>query len=189
MDVTRYGAVRKFEPRFSKEERFRLTSSASSSDVIYVLPDVSSSRRVFFGSSVRGEDSASMEQKKNTVGPGTYEVLRCIDKTSDYRTRRSSRFGNASRESMVMRTPSPGAIYNLRNSYWNGPENRISIGFNCDQRKPLYTATTGADADAVNPRPPVTRSITIGKKIYTKPRNMDVPGPIYDVLVCATHAH
>lgn len=183
MDVTRFGPVHSYEPKFTKEERFRWQSPTASSDVIYVLPNESSARRVFFGTASRGEDSTTIEAKKQTIGPGSYEVGKSFDRNSEYITRRVYRFGNSSRDSMVMKTPSPGAVYNLKNAYWNGPDNRLGISFNCDHRKPLYNTTTGADADPVYPKLPIGRSVTIGKRIKIKPKSSDVPGPIYDVLV------
>jgi hypothetical protein len=183
IEVTRFGPVRKFTPKFTKEERFRWQDAIHTSDVMYSLPNVSSSKRIFFGTSTRGEDSTTIEQKKQTIGPGSYDVTRSIDKMSEYRTRTANHFSKAPRESMVMKTPSPGAVYNLRNSYWNGPDNRIAIGFNCDERKPLYTSTTSANAEPVNPQLPTGKSITIGRKIKMKSRSSDCPGPIYDVLV------
>lgn len=183
LEVTRLGPIRKFEPKFTKEERFRWMKPRLSSDVIYDVRDVASSRRIFFGTATRGEDSVTVEAKKRTNGPGSYEVLRSIDRLSDYHTRSAYRFGNASRESMVVKTPSPGAIYNIKNVYWNGPDDKIAIGFNCDRRKPLYTSTTSVNAEPVYPKLPQGPAISMGKKLKQKPKSSDVPGPIYDVQV------
>ena len=169
---------------FAREERFIHSSPAASSDVIYNIPVENTSRRIFFGTTLKGYDPTSAESAKSIVGPGSYDVSRCYDSVSEWPSRRNYRFGNSSRESSGIKTPSPGAVYNLKNAYWNGPDHAIKIGFNCDQRKPLYTPQTSANAKAVYPRlPPSGRIITIGRRIKSKAKSSDIPGPIYDVLV------
>ena len=116
------------------EERFAWQKPQFSSDVMYELPSVSMNRVVSFPSAVRGGMDDNTDAKKRSTGPGTYSFGHCYDRLSDYCVHRANRFADAPRQSMDMKTPSPGAVYNVDKCYWNGPVKNIGISFNKDQR-------------------------------------------------------
>jgi hypothetical protein len=133
--VTRYGVVHSPVAAIGKEERFTWQQPQFGSDVIYNLPDAKMTRAITFGSSQRlGMDDANPETKKRSTGPGSYNPTRGYPHLSEYPTRTGNRFASAPRQSMAMKTPSPGAVYDITNQYWNGPVKTMGIGFNRDSR-------------------------------------------------------
>jgi hypothetical protein len=66
--------------------------------------------------------------------PVAHSFLYSYDRLSDYCVHKANRFADAPRQSMDMKTPSPGAVYNVDKCYWNGPVKNIGISFNKDQR-------------------------------------------------------
>ena len=131
---TRYGTISSPVAKMGNEERFTWQKATSSSDGVYDLPDVKSTRIVTFGSALRNGDQSNPDAIKRTTGPGSYEFGHCYDNISDYRHRHANRFGGAPRESLELKTPSPGAVYDITKQYWNGPDKGTKIGFNCDSR-------------------------------------------------------
>jgi len=182
--VTRYGAVKQADLKFGTEERFKWQSAQETSDVIYEMPELGASRSVLFGSALRkGMDEENPDAKKRSTGPGSYNFGRCFDHHSEYRARTANRFSLAPRQSMAMKTPSPGAVYNIEKQYWNGPVKNEGIGFANGERGELYGASLGANADMFFPKPETGPKISIAKRF--KPRSLapNSPGAIYNVHV------
>lgn len=139
---------------------------------------------VIFGNSLRaGADDENPDAKKNSTGPGSYDVAKGFDFNSEKSASRMTRFGAAPRQSMAMKTPSPGAVYNIDNCYWNGPKKNLAIGFNCDQRPPLYGSGAGSNAEISWPKLPTGPAITMGSRFKEKKLARPTPGAIYDVHV------
>jgi hypothetical protein len=134
-DCTRYGPIHSPATKMGTEERFSWQKPQFSSDVMYDLPEMRMSRSVGFPSAVRGGmDDTNPEAKKSSVGPGSYQYGHCYNKISDFNVHPAIKFAEAPRPSMDMKTPSPGAVYNVEKCYWNGPEKKFGIGFNRDHR-------------------------------------------------------
>lgn len=181
-EVTRYGPIKETQPRFGKEERFQWQKAQNSSDVIYELPEMTMSRSVVFGSSLRGGLDDNPDRAKNSTGPGSYNPGESYDFNSEYVTKGGNRFACAARSSMAVKTPSPGAVYNVENCYWNGPVKNQAIGFPNSKRQPLYGSTCTANADMFMPSETTGPSITIAKKFKgVKNTSSSTPGPIYNV--------
>jgi hypothetical protein len=178
-DVTRYGPVSPHAEAFGTEERFRWQKPQFSSDVVYNVPVPKSSRDIRFPTSTRKSIS---DAEQFATGPGQYDVSNCFDHLSEVPTKRSSKFGIAARPSMDMKTPSPGAVYNVGKTYWNGPEKTLAIGFNCDTRKSPGAHSETAEADIFVPKAQTGPAITIAKRFEIKNAASTNPGPIYDVL-------
>ena len=83
---------------------------------------------------------------------------------------------------MSMKTPSPGAVYNLGQTYYTGPTKQVKIGFNCDTRADPSKECITAEADMYSPKPEYGPGISIAKRFTVKNQANDNPGPIYDVL-------
>jgi len=184
LPCTRYGPVHSPVTKLGTEERFAWQKPQFSSDVMYELPPVTMSRVVSFPSAVRGgmDDLANPDAKKRSTGPGSYNPETCFDRLSDYCVHRASRFADAPRQSMDMKTPSPGAVYNVEKCYWNGPVKTIGISFNKDQRPPLYNPSLTADADMLWPQLPNKKAITIAGRLKHKDHSQGCgSGIIYDV--------
>lgn len=178
-EVTRYGPVNPHAEAFGTEERFRWQKPAFSSDVVYNVPVPKSTKDIRFPTSTRKPLS---DAEQFATGPGQYDVSKCFDHLSEIPTKRSSKFGIAARPSMNMKTPSPGAVYNVGKTYWNGPEKTLAIGFNCDTRKSPGSHSETAEADMFVPKSQTGTAITISKKFDIKNAASTNPGPIYDVL-------
>ena len=131
---TRYGPISTPVAKMGHEQRFAWQKLASSTDGMYDLPDVRSSRAVTFGSSVRMVEQNNADAIKRSTGPGSYEFAHCYDRMSEFKKQQGNRFALAPRESLDLKTPSPGAVYDITKQYWNGPDKGIKIGFNCDSR-------------------------------------------------------
>jgi hypothetical protein len=140
-------------------------------------------RSISFSCSKRGgmDEIVNPDNKKNSTGPGSYDVSQSFSFNSEYNTPRHSRFGVAPRQSMAMKTPSPGAVYNVDRQYWNGPEKTGGISFNCDSRKPLNGEAAGANADMMWPKLKTGPSVTMGARFQKKNPGESGPGAIYDV--------
>ena len=177
---TRYGPIKGAESKFLTEERFAWQKAKFQSDVVYELPSVNMTRSVVFSSSLRQSADDNPDAKKRSTGPGSYDTSHCYDHVSEYATKNASRFGAAARESMAVKTPSPGPVYNIGKCYWNGPDKGKQISFNCDERKPLY-AGGNTDADMLWPALSKGTSITIAKRIKYKNHAEGTPGCIYNV--------
>lgn len=179
-DVTRYGPIYVHAEKFGNEERFRWQKARFSSDVVYKIPVDKTTRDIRFPTSTR--KSMDKDKEQFSTGPGSYDTADCYDQLSEYGTRRSSKFGIAARPSMNMKTPSPGAVYNVGKTYYTGPEKTLAISFNCDQRKDPGAASITAEADMFVPKAETGVGISIAKKFAIKDAASSNPGPIYDVL-------
>jgi len=115
--VTRYGAVPDIAIKFGNEERFQWQKSQNSSDVVYDIPVLQPSKSIIFGNSLRaGMDDENPDAKKRSTGPGSYEFANCYDHLSEYQSTHANRFALAPRQSMAMKTPSPGAVFKTLSS-------------------------------------------------------------------------
>lgn len=180
--VTRYGVATSPEPMFGSEERFAWQKAQFVSDVVYRIPDAKEKRGVLFGTSNRGGmDDVNPDAKKRSTGPGSYHIEKCYDSVSEHPCHPAYRFGGAARQSMDMKTPSPGAIYNTSEIFKNGKDRNIKISFNTDNRKPLNSVPASANADMLWPKLPTGPAISIGKRLKHKGLGHDTPGAIYDV--------
>jgi len=181
-DVTRYGVVKHADIKFGTEERFTWQNATNSNDVAYDLPDMIMSRSVIFGSSLRkGMDEENPDNKKRSTGPGSYDYAHCFDHNSEYITKVGNRFGCAPRQSMAVKTPSPGAVYNIDKQFWNGREKGMGIGFPNSTRQNLYGSSLGANADMFIPKYETGNAITIASRFKQKRPQEGTPGAIYDV--------
>lgn len=133
-DCTRYGVITTSATKIGSEERFSWQKQTSSTDGMYDLPDQRCHRTVTFGTALRMSEESNSDAVKRRAGPGTYECSTCYDKVSDFKNKQGNRFALAPRESLDLKTPSPGPVYVISNQYWNGAEKGIKIGFNCDTR-------------------------------------------------------
>lgn len=176
--ITRYGVCRSPEAQFGGEERFRWMKEKHQSDVCYNIKDLGVSKSATFGTSLRAKTS----KNDSTTGPGSYNLDRGYSMNSEYPIHSAPRFGAAARESMAMKTPSPGAVYETGKIFKNGPDKNIKISFNCDQRKPLFNPSASSNADMLWPNLPKGRSCSIGKRLKTRSKGDNTPGAIYDVL-------
>ena len=179
--ATRYGPIADGTVSFAKEERFAWQKPKFQSDVAYQPTLDEQARPIRFGGEVRvtGQDD-NPDAKKRSTGPGSYDIQNAPNFLSEYIAHHGLRFATARRESMAVKTPSPGAVYNIDNQYWNGPNKQQAIGFNKDTRKPLYSGG-GGDADMLWPSLPKGRSITIAKRLVRKEKGSDTPGPHYNI--------
>jgi hypothetical protein len=179
----RLGTVKSIEPKFPSEERFSWQKPKFTTDTVYDLPSAMMNRSISFSCSKRGgmDELANPDAKKNSTGPGSYDVSQSYGFNSEYATARHSRFGVAPRQSMAMKTPSPGAVYNVDRQYWNGPEKQLGISFNCDNRKPLNGESASSNADMMWPKLKTGPMLTMGARFKTKNAAESGPGAIYDV--------
>jgi len=178
-DVTRYGPIHVRTEKFGQEERFRWQKAKFSSDVVYKVPVPQAVKDIRFPTSTR---KPLNDHEQFATGPGSYDVGDCFDFLSEYKTKRVSKFGVAARPKMNMKTPSPGAVYNVGKTYWNGPEKTLEIAFNCDQRKDPGAQSCTSEADLFVPKSQTGTAITIAKRFNIKNNTSSNPGPIYDVL-------
>src|SRR5438105_992470 len=99
-EVTRYGPVKQADIKFGTEERFKWQNALNSNDVCYELPEMTMTRSVVFGSSLRvGMDEENPDNKKRSTGPGSYDFAPCFDHNSEYVKKQGSRFACAARQS------------------------------------------------------------------------------------------
>lgn len=177
--VTRLGTVRSTDIIFGSEERFKEADKRKSSDVSYTIPDPRITPSVVFSSSLR---KPMADTPQSSTGPGSYNIAKCYDNISDFHKHDSARFGISQRQSMALNTPSPGAIYNIEKTYFNGPDKGVRVGFNCDSRDPSSgSASTGNNADPVYPKLPTGTAITIAQRFKEK-KNL-FSSPSYDPYV------
>jgi hypothetical protein len=143
------------------------------------------SRSVAFGYSLRkGMDEENPDNKKRSTGPGSYEFAGCFDHLSEYAHKEANRFACAPRQSMAVKTPSPGAVYNIEKKYYLGPEKSMGIGFANASRAPMNGKSVTANADMFIPKPETGSAITIaGRPKVAKFLQTPTPGAIYDVHV------
>lgn len=182
--VTRYGPIKQADLKFGTEERFQWQNAASTSDVMYQIPEFEPSKSVIFSNSLRkGMDDENPDAKKRSTGPGSYDYSGCFDHISEYALHGANRFGQAPRQSMAMKTPSPGAVYNIESVYWNGPDKHNGVGFSNSTRQPLYGSALGANADMFFAKPESGPAISIAKRLKVKGVGASSPGAIYDVHV------
>jgi hypothetical protein len=180
--VTRYGPVGQSNQKFGTEERFAWQNAQFSSDVVYVLPSTIMDRSSAFGSGARGNLDQG-EAAKSSTGPGSYTPGKCFDHVSDSTNHHAMRFADAPRQSMDMKTISPGPVYNIEKTYWNGKDKGSPISFNCDHRKPLHEGEQCTkDADMFSPKAHYGAAITMAGKWKEPPLSAArSPGPVYDV--------
>lgn len=184
--ATRYGPIKNSEIKFGTEQRFQWQKPLNLNDVAYNLPEMTMSRSVMFGYSLRpGMDAENPDVKKRTsTGPGSYDFARCFDHISEYSKKDGNRFACSARQSMALKTPSPGAVYNIEKKYYMGPEKGDGIGFANSTRMSLYGNSETANADMFIPKPETGPAITIaGRPKPTRFLNVGTPGAIYDVHV------
>jgi hypothetical protein len=151
---------------------------------MYELPSMNSGMGARFGTETRkGMDDVNPDAKKRSTGPGSYQIESCYDNYSDYPSRLCYKFACAPRQSMALKTPSPGAIYNTEGLYSSGSDKTIPISFNKDSRRPLSNACASANADILWPKLPSGPAITIAGKLNKKSHfgGGGTPGAIYDV--------
>lgn len=186
MDVTRYGRVRSPQTRFGNEERFLWQSDKNINDVSYQLPSVRNHRSVRFGQSLRQsmDEMTNPDSKTRDTGPGSYDISGSFDFVSDYVNHQATRFAGAPRKSMEMKTPSPGAVYNIEKKYYTGPDKREGISFSVAGRSALFTKPVTANADMYVPKPDRGPEITMGLRPKKKLLDNGTPGCIYDSHVC-----
>lgn len=181
-EVTRYGVVHHTDIKFGGEQRFAWQNATNTTDVAYELPEMTMTRSVIFGSSLRkGMDEENPDNKKRSTGPGSYDYSGCYDHNSEYVTKVGNRFGCAPRQSMAVKTPSPGAVYNIEKQFWNGREKSMGIGFVNATRGDLYGTSLGANADMYMPKYETGPAISIAKRFKVKKAQDSTPGAIYDV--------
>lgn len=178
--ITRYGPNSQSTVSFAQEERFAWQKPKFQSDVVYDVKPEYTGRTVLFPGSVRVPLDENPDAKKRSTGPGSYDVGAAADHLSDYIKKGGQRFSSATRESMVMKTPSPGPVYTFEKVYYRGPEKSQPISFNCDSRKSL-APSTNTDADMLWPALPKGPSITIAKKLPRKEKGSDTPGAHYKI--------
>lgn len=133
-ECTRYGVISTPATKIGNEERFSWLKLSASTDGNYDLPDQRCPRTMTFGTAIRMAEEINSDAIKRRAGPGTYECSNCYDKVSSFSTKQGHRFGIAPRESLDLKTLSPGPVYVISNQYWNGAENGIKVGFNRDTR-------------------------------------------------------
>eukprot|EP01039_Chlorochromonas_danica_P001774 gene1775-1939_t len=180
-EVTRYGPVHCTDCKFGDEKRFQWQSGSGTSDSIYNLPKMTMSRSVLFGQSLRADMAdENPDSKKRATGPGSYDVANSYEFNSEYVSKKGTMFPCAARQSMAMKTPSPGAVYNIEKKYWNGPDTNTGIGFPQSSRQDLFNRSAGADADMFFPRTDRGPAVTIAGRHEYRPMG-STPGPIYDV--------
>jgi hypothetical protein len=184
-DVTRYGPVKHSEIKFGSEERFQWQSAKSTNDVAYELPAMKMSRSIVFSQATRkGMDEENPDNKKRSTGPGSYDFSGSFDHLSEYVKKEANRFPCAPRQSMAVKTPSPGAVYNIEKLYYTGPERKSQgIGFANASRSSLFNSSTGSNCDLFIPKPEAGTAITIAGRHKQKFVTASSPGPIYDVHV------
>lgn len=163
---------------FGTEERFRNTNK-SQTDNLYSLPKINDAKSIIFPSASRDFTVGASRINVSNTGPGSYDVSKGYDWNSEYPKKTGSRFATCPRESMAMKTPSPGAIYQIDNTYWNGPVKKLAIGFNTDERF-ADTKGSASTADLYIPKYDTGRAITIGQKLKMYNPGSLTPGPIYD---------
>ena len=183
-NVTRFGKIKEADLKFGSEQRFRWQTTGETSDVAYDVQDAAPVKSVIFGSSLRkGMDEENPDAKKRSTGPGSYDIAGSYDHNSEYAKHEAGRFGQAPRQSMAMKTPSAGAVYNIDKQFWNGPERTNGVGFANATRGELYGTALSVNADMFLPKQETGPAITIAKKLTTKELGADTPGPIYQVHV------
>jgi len=180
--ATRYGPIHPPEVKFGTEQRFQW-QNVDTTDVAYKLPDMTMSKSVLFGYALRqGMDEENPDNKKRSTGPGSYDYSQCYDSLSEYVKKEANRFPCAPRQSMALKTPSPGAVYNIEKQFYLGPEKRDGIGFPNSTRNDLFGGSTTANADMFIPKPETGPAITIAARPkQSKYRRHGTPGAIYDV--------
>lgn len=176
---TRYGVVANCQPAFAKEERFAWQKPQFTSDSVYDLMDKPNTKNTFFGTGLR--PPLNEAGTKSSTGPGSYDFTKCYDYCSEYKKLYGNKFAQAPRQSMAMKTPSPGAVYNLGSTYYTGPERKSAIGFANSQRGELYGGSTTANADCFIPKPDYGYGITMAGRPKKKHLDHSTPGAVYDV--------
>lgn len=143
------------------------------------------SRSVLFGYALRqGMDEENPDNKKRSTGPGSYDYSQCYDSLSEYVKKEANRFPCAPRQSMALKTPSPGAVYNIDKQFYLGPEKHDGIGFPNSTRNDLFGRSTTANADMFIPKPETGPAITIAARPkQSNYKSRGTPGAIYDVHV------
>lgn len=180
-DVTRYGPIRSIEPQFGTEKRFKWQNSGDTSDVMYDVPVIQTTKSIIFGGSLRvGMDDENPDNKKRSTGPGSYDVAQCFNHNSEYVVKGGNRFACAPRDGMGLKTPSPGPVYNIEKCYWNGPIKNTGVGFLNETRDSMYGPSLGANCDMYFPKEERGPQITIAKRLKPKSLQAQTPGAIYD---------
>lgn len=178
--ITRYGPNSQSTVSFSQEERFAWQKAKFQSDVVYDIKPDYTGRTVLFSGALRKPSDDNPDAKKRSTGPGSYDVANSAEFLSDYIHKGGQRFSSGARESMAVKTPSPGPVYTIDGCYYRGPDKKEPISFNCDSRTSLGGAGN-VDADMLWPQLSKGKAITIAKKLPRKDRSADTPGPHYKI--------
>ena len=179
---TRYGPTQNPQIKFGSEKRFQWQEAKFSCDTTYEIPEEPVKFSVIFPASSKKPLVDNPDAAKNATGPGSYDVTKGFDVHSEYVKHEANKFSVSQRQSMAIKTPSPGPVYNIEKTYFNGPDHGLKVGFNLDSRKPLYDGDmASANADPVYPKLPTGTGITIGRRLNSKSRLKESPS--YDPYV------
>ena len=173
---TRYGPRSQSAVSFAQEERFAWQKAKFASETMYDIKPAGNGKSVVFSGGLRGDSCDNPDAKKRSTGPGSYDVANAPNFISEYIRRDGNRFASAARESMEVKSPSPGPVYTIDGCYYRGPDKGHPISFNCDKRRPLHGGQP-TDADMLWPALSKGPSITIAKRIPQKVRGSDTPSP------------
>ena len=163
---------------FGIEERFK-TTSTSANDISYDVQPIDTTKSVIFPSSVRFSPEGSRINGSSN-GPGSYDVSKGYQFHSEYPMKRANRFATYPRQSMDMKTISPGAVYDTDKVYFNGPDKRLPITFKSDTRFPEMQSSI-SNTQLFIPKSETGPAITIAKRLNRVEVGHDSPGNIYNV--------
>ena len=187
---TRYGYTCGSTTRLDMgEERFRWQRPPNAFDAIYKVTLDSQVRDLHFGTSTREDWKTTMINKRDSfnpnAGPGSYKLDKEFLVSSEMHFIEAPRFQDAPRESMALKTCTPGPIYNIEKVYKRGKEESLGVSFGRSKRKNLH-ASSAADALYAPKldRPDFAVSFGAGDRFHYEPKfslTMSTPGPIYNV--------
>lgn len=161
---------------FGTEERFRTQNCQT--DNLYSLPKIDDTKSVIFPCATRLFESDTSRLNASSNGPGSYDVQHSSKFYSEYPKKDAVRFGTAPRESMIMKTPSPGAVYQIDKVYFNGPKSKSGLSFGHDSR---FAETKGLESSGLFiPKSDTGRAFHIGQKLKMIEPCSGSPGPIYN---------
>jgi hypothetical protein len=179
--VGRFGVTQATEPRFCSEERFADYANRNPCDNFYDLPDSKSKMSAFMGKSQRVSMSDTLPNSSGPeVGPGKYNIEYSLDVSSEHMVHNAPKFGSDVRQSLELKTPSPGAVYDTEGLNRFGRDKTIKISFNCDDRPPLHYPICTKNVDFFTPSLPKGRQASFGRRLPEAKKGVDTPGAIYD---------
>lgn len=181
---TRMGLTKGKNIFIAEEERFIWQKPINEYDAFYDLPPTIEKRGVMFGSSTRSDWENTWKNKKDTYNPNAGPGQNGTPDSrllSQNRRVKDVKFGTAPR-SIDHSNNNPGPDYNLGRAFKNGVDNRISIGFNKDMRKPLSDNLKSRTDAMYDPRLPKGKAITIaGRRRPNRFETERSPGAIYNM--------